>query len=316
MKDFIKRIEVENIDFDTHQPRQKFQEDKIKDLAANIEELGLLIPIEVTPYIENNSQVELGTKEALNSSDRKWWLIDGARRLKACEVLKWAKISAKVRMDLSFLEMLDCQFAMNSKRVQVDIKEMAKAIERYKAEFLKECPDEDPIKRLMKLTGFSHTYFDAVEAINRAPEPFREATLRGSVAGYTASEIEKSSKDLAIREGLCTVFLETEEDGGRLGANAPRILKKTGDIQEIEKRDDLTHEQKTQITREVFSGYMGGKHVDISFMTAEHKVRKLLKEFMAWNLDNWASAELDKMASLLLAFSDHLREWRRMHNKL
>jgi len=77
LKEFRRNVPIEDISRSPYQPRRKFDEQEIKELAESIDEVGLLQPITVRK-VEN----------------LKFELIAGERRLRAHEILKKSTIEA------------------------------------------------------------------------------------------------------------------------------------------------------------------------------------------------------------------------------
>jgi ParB family chromosome partitioning protein len=79
-EEIIKKIPLDLIIPNRHQPRQNFDEESIKELAQSIKENGLINPITVTK-IEGN----------------KYEIIAGERRYRACKYLGWKEIDAIIK---------------------------------------------------------------------------------------------------------------------------------------------------------------------------------------------------------------------------
>lgn len=98
LKEFRRNVPIEDISRSPYQPRKKFDEQEIKELAESIDEVGLLQPITVRK-LENF----------------KFELIAGERRLRAHEVLKKSTIEAII-IDASDEEASLLTLAENLKR--------------------------------------------------------------------------------------------------------------------------------------------------------------------------------------------------------
>lgn len=98
LKEFRRNVPIEDISRSPYQPRKKFDEQEIKELAESIDEVGLLQPITVRK-LENF----------------KFELIAGERRLRAHEVLKKSTIEAII-IDASNEEASLLTLAENLKR--------------------------------------------------------------------------------------------------------------------------------------------------------------------------------------------------------
>lgn len=110
-------LHVEHIDANPYQPRSLFDEDEIEDLAASIEEVGLLQPISVRPI-----------------SGERYQLIAGERRLRAHRYLSLPTIEAIVipveEADMAVLAMVE-----NIDRTDLTDYEIGKALRRLEAAF-------------------------------------------------------------------------------------------------------------------------------------------------------------------------------------
>ena len=77
-KEFLRDISISLIKSNPYQPRKRFDDDKIKELAESIKSKGLIQPIVVAFYTEENSYI----------------LISGERRFRACKLLGYSSIKA------------------------------------------------------------------------------------------------------------------------------------------------------------------------------------------------------------------------------
>ncbi|MEM3447896.1 MAG: ParB/RepB/Spo0J family partition protein [Nitrososphaerota archaeon] len=108
----IKEIPIELILLDDKQPRENFDQEKIKELADSIEEHGLIHRIVVRPL-----------------PDGKYKVIAGERRLRACKLLGWKTIPADVR-NMDDKEASLIQLIENIQREGLSPIEEAKALHR------------------------------------------------------------------------------------------------------------------------------------------------------------------------------------------
>jgi ParB family chromosome partitioning protein len=100
-----------------HQPRLRFDEEKLKELSASIKEHGILQPLVVTPF-----------------SDGKYELIAGERRLQAAKQAGLLTVPVLVR-DAKENEKLELAIIENVQRHDLDPMEEAKAYSRLMDEF-------------------------------------------------------------------------------------------------------------------------------------------------------------------------------------
>jgi len=108
----IKDLPIKDIAPDPLQPRDLFDDDKINALAESIKNQGLLQPILVRPL-----------------KDRKYKLVHGERRYRACTLLHLKTIKAEIRR-LNDNEVLEIQIVENLQREDLNPIEEAKAFQR------------------------------------------------------------------------------------------------------------------------------------------------------------------------------------------
>lgn len=128
-RDEIKSLPIDRIEPNPFQPRLKFDEEALQELANSIAEHGLLHPI-IVREVENQFQ-----------------LIAGERRLRACKLLGWRTIPAVIKQmdDRTAAEMALIE---NLQRRDLHFLEEAEGYERLIAEF--KLTQEELAKRLGK----------------------------------------------------------------------------------------------------------------------------------------------------------------------
>ena len=316
----IIKINIEDVVQDTAQPRQDWakNEKALQSLTEDIKEKGLYYPIIVAPFVKtSNDELMLGEK-AFKHKDRKWWILDGERRWLSAVNLKHKTIDAMVRMDLSMLEMLEIQFASNTKRLNVTITEMSKAVVRYRDEYRKEhgeYSESDFINSLCSLTGLSSTYFNNVEAINRADDDMKHSVLACEVGGYTPSEIEKATKDEDLRRGLTDAYLESDR---QIGANAPRAIRY--DLRVIEAENNHSPDEKRLLGKQIFLDFINQgkrtKDVEPHFLLYKQKAMKFLREVQHWNLSGLKTKEVATLVGIMENVYNYFKEDRRLNGQM
>lgn len=314
----IQTIRVNDVVVDTAQPRQDWENNQksLKILEADIEKNGLYYPIIVSPFYKDGEKVVLGDK-AISHPNRRWWILDGERRWRCFESMGRTEIEAMVRTDLTLLEMMEIQFASNTKRLQVTIREMSKAVGRYREEYTKETEEyneKEFIQSLCDLTGYSETYFGMVEAINRADDDMREQVLNENIGGYAPSEIERVTKDPAIRRGLTDAFIEKE--GRPLSALTPRAIKYQ--LRDIE--PTLDPDKKRELAKGIVNDFVNrgsnSKHDDSNFQLYHHKATMFRKEVEKWNLHGLDIKEISSLIGIIQAIYDNFLEARRLNDQV
>ena len=316
----IFKINVKDVVQDTAQPRQDWanNEKALLSLTEDIRDKGMYYPIIVSPFVKtDNNELILGDM-ASKHDNRKWWILDGERRWLSAVSLKHKTIDAMVRTDLTMLEMLEIQFASNTKRLQVTITEMSKAVLRFRDEYKKEHGEYDEadfIKSLCSLTGFSSAYFTMVEAINRADEDMKESVLSDKVGGYAPYEIEKATKDEHFRRGITDAYLESEK---QIGALAPRALKY--DLKVIEAEENLSPPEKRLLAKQMMDDFThkGGRTRDSEphFLLYKQKAMKFLREVQHWNLNGLKNQEVLTLVGLIEGVYNHFKEDRRLNGQM
>jgi len=316
----ITKIMISDIVVDTAQPRQDWRnnEAKLEILAKDIEKNGLYYPILVSPYYTNdNNEVVLGER-ALKHKDRKWWILDGERRLRCHETLKLKTIDSIIRTELTLLEMMKIQFASNTKRLSVTITEMSKAIARYRVEFAKEnknFEDSELIESLCELTGYSAVYFDAVEAINRSDIDMKDKVLAEKVGGYAPREIEKATKNENFRRGLTDAFVESKKP---ISALAPRALRH--DLKVAEKESNLNpKKQRTlayQLMKEFTTQNSSKKDKKPNYLLYQHEANKFFRTVQRWNLKGLNHKEIGSLIGIMEDVYNYFKENRRLNNQI
>ena len=316
----IFKINIKDVVQDTAQPRQDWanNEKALLSLTEDIRDKGMYYPIIVSPFVKtDNNELILG-EMASKHDDRKWWILDGERRWLSAVNLGHKTIDAMVRTHLTMLEMLEIQFASNTKRLQVTITEMSKAVLRFRDEYKKEHGEYDEadfIKSLCSLTGFSSAYFTMVEAINRADEDMKESVLSDRVGGYAPYEIEKATKDEHFRRGITDAYLESEK---QIGALAPRALKY--DLKVIEAEENLSPPEKRLLAKQMMNDFThkGGRTRDSEphFLLYKQKAMKFLREVQHWNLNGLKNQEVLALVGLIEGVYNHFKEDRRLNGQM
>lgn len=112
----LRQIKIDEIMADPDQPRRKFGEEELLDLANSIKEHGILQPIIVTPY-------KGGYK-----------IVAGERRFRASKIAGITKIPALVRK-LSDQHKLEISLIENLQRQDLNVMETATAYQKLRDQF-------------------------------------------------------------------------------------------------------------------------------------------------------------------------------------
>ncbi len=128
-KNFIS-VSIGDLSRNKYQPRQKFSEEKLKELANSIKKNGIIQPIAVRPS---------------KSSDTKYEIIAGERRWLAAQRAGLHEIPVTI-LDLSDVESLEVAIVENIQRDDLSPIEEARGYKRLNEEFNY---DHDSISKLM-----------------------------------------------------------------------------------------------------------------------------------------------------------------------
>lgn len=309
------KIKIKDINLDTAQPRQDFCQTDITDLANDIKRHGMLYPILVTPFYKNGNNLILG-KKALRYPGRKYWLLDGERRVRAFRVNREDTIDADIKMDLDFYDMLEIQFSANTKRVQITVEEMAKAIERFKVEYYKKTPKGNHIKRLVELTGFSSTHIASAELIVQSTEELKSAINKGQVGGYLPKETNYI-KDDAVKEAVNEFYIERGKKHKAPSVLLPRTLKPK--IKKVEQMN-VSDIEKKHLTTSILNDAVkvNSEEVDkkSDFPIYLFKAQEFLQQVEQWKIDDLTEKELGKLIGIVELIRNLFVERRRIIGKL
>jgi len=316
----IEKIKIEDIVFDTIQPRQNWNgnENKLDSLSRDINENGLLYPIIASPfYVNEENELVLG-KKALKHEKRKWWLLDGERRTKCHLQLDLDEIDAIIRTELTMLEMMEIQFISNTKRLAITITEMSKAIKRYREEFAKEnkgYEESELIDSLCELTGYSPIYFDSAEAINRADDDMRMKILADDIGGYAPREIERATKNENFRRGLTDAYVNSKKP---ISALAPRALRY--DLKVAEEATSLKPKEERLLASQMMTDFVnqnsGEMDKESNYLLYRQKAMKFSKEIRRWNLRGLDKKEIGNLVGIFEDIYNYFKEERRLNNQV
>lgn len=118
-------IETEKIKPNPHQPRKNFDEESLKELAASIQEFGILQPILVSKVEEEN---ETGTKVS-------YQLIAGERRFMAAKKLGLERVPVIIKKVDPGANQLEIAIIENIQRADLNPLESARAFAKLQDEF-------------------------------------------------------------------------------------------------------------------------------------------------------------------------------------
>ena len=165
------------------QVRTKFNDDSIKELAANIEENGLIQPL------------------VLHLKKGEYTLICGERRFRAMSTISMKKAPCFVLENKNEDELMAIQFSENSSREELHYIDKADGIYNYqKATRASE-------RKIVAALGISKTEVHRSLIIGRLPKKIKEASKKFDIEKYVLLEysaLDKGSLRKKIEKEICT----------------------------------------------------------------------------------------------------------------
>lgn len=185
--DYVKIIDIDQIEASNDQPRKKFEYDKIKELADSIGNSGLLQPIIVSPI-----------------SNGKYKIIAGERRWRACKIAKIQEMPVIIK-DLSNKEIFEIALIENIQREELSAIEESEGYARLIKEF--GYTQEQLAEKLSK----SRSHIANLLRLNQLPEAIKSKVndnlltmghARCLVNHHQAEEIANHiiANDLSVRQ--------------------------------------------------------------------------------------------------------------------
>lgn len=153
----VEKIPVDKLEANPHQPRKKFDNEALSELAASIKQHGVIQPLVVTPI-----------------RDGKYTLIAGERRWRASQQAGLKSVPAIIR-STEELEQLEIALIENVQRVDLNPLEQASSIERLHDQF--SMSYEDISKRL----GKAISTVNNISRLLQLPEAAKDALITGKI---------------------------------------------------------------------------------------------------------------------------------------
>ena len=226
----IDYIDINDIKPNSNQPRKTFDEDKLNELAASIEEHGLIQPL------------------VLRKAEKGYEIVAGERRWRAARKIGIREIPCIVR-ELTDEENMLLAIIENMQREDLNPIEEAEGI-RQMIETYGLTQEE-----VSKSVGKSRPYIANSLRLLRLPETVRKYVEDGSLSTGHAKAIaavsdEKKQIELAeaaIRDGLSVRQLEKLAQQDKSGVKTrSRVKQKTADVKRVE--EDLKNALGTKVT--------------------------------------------------------------------
>ncbi len=194
-----------------YQPRVRFSEEELKDLARSIQAQGVLQPLLVVRRGEGDYE-----------------LVSGERRLRAVRSLGWTKVPAVVKDSASPLEMAEWAIIENVQRDDLGPLEQARAYRRLTDEF------KLTVEEVAEKVGRDRTTIANLLRLLKLPPEVQAQLERGelqmgharALLALEGSSAQKALAQKAIREGWSVrqveqACRERAKPASRAGAAAP-----------------------------------------------------------------------------------------------
>lgn len=192
--DVLQRVPLHRIRPNPHQPRRRFDEEKINELAASIREHGVVSPI----VVRRDGLGELG-------GDGGYVLVAGERRVRASKLAGLTEIPAVVRgADLAADAQLVLALLENLQRADLDAIEAAEGYQRLVQEF--GLRQEDVAKKVGKDRA---TVANALRLL-RLPPVGRDAVVDGRISAGHARALLPLAEAPGRFEAALKVVIEKQ----------------------------------------------------------------------------------------------------------
>jgi ParB family transcriptional regulator, chromosome partitioning protein len=178
IKEKLLQIALQNIVSNRYQPRENFDENGVKELAASISEVGLLHPPLVRP-IFGTSQYEI---------------VSGERRIMACRLLGYAEVPVIVRDHIGHLQSAKAALIENIQRVDLNPLEIARSMKAMIEEF--DLSQEELALQIGKKRSTVANYLRLLQLSSPIQEAIFEGKLSMAHAKVLLSCPEKDRKTL------------------------------------------------------------------------------------------------------------------------
>jgi len=172
----LQTLPIDRIDPSPHQVREVFDEESLRDLAASMRQVGLLIPILVRPVAE------------------RFQIVGGERRLRAAKLLGWTSIRALVQ-EFSELDAAVGTMVENEQRQDAGPLERARGFKHLKETF--NLQQDEVAARV----GVSTTVVSRLLSLLKEPAEIQDLLASGTLTPahvYNLDEIEDKSARIEL----------------------------------------------------------------------------------------------------------------------
>jgi ParB/RepB/Spo0J family partition protein len=186
-------------------PRKRFDQAKLQELADSIKAKGVLQPILVRPRFDECAQ-KTAKRAGLQVPTAGYELVAGERRYRAAKLAGLVEIPANVR-ELTDVEVLECQVIENSQRQDVLPSEEAAGYQAL-------LDANVPVDQVAAKIGKSVSYIRGLLRLNDLEENFLDAVDDGRVPRATAERVARVPGQKARKlVSLCVVQACRYPDG-------------------------------------------------------------------------------------------------------
>lgn len=180
MQAMITMLPVDDIVFDSSQPRKFFDEAALAELTESIKQVGILQPIMVQP----GPMIGTGHKKSQRPGYK---IICGERRYRAAWAAELKEIPCVIREGLSPEEVLEIQITENLQRKDVNPMEEGLAFEKLYSRF--------PIEEIAKRVGKSEKYVAQRISLSDLIDPWQQLVYNGSITLTDAYKLARKGKE-------------------------------------------------------------------------------------------------------------------------
>ena len=253
-KESARLIRMDKIESNPRQPRELFDSETLKELAASIQKKGLVQPILVRP------------------KESGYEIVCGERRFRAAQAAGLLEIPAVVR-PMNDAEALECSIVENVQRSDLNLMEEAHAYERLMNEF------HMTQEKVAEVVGKDRSSIANTVRLLLLPERIQEEVIRGRITmGHARAILAKSSEEEQIR--LCEQILASNlsvREAERIGRSRARkkVLPHDEAVRHLE--EEL---QRSLGTKVRISDRKGKGKITLEYYAAAERERliRLLKE--------------------------------------